>query len=211
MNKPIIIIGAGGHARVLMSVLKTAEREIIGILDSDNLLIGQTVDGICILGNDDKISHYANNSIELVNGIGSIAVTDKRKDVYMKFKNSGYVFACVMHPSAMIMSHVRLEEGVQIMAGAIVQTGCVIGENTIVNTGAVIDHECKIGAHVHIASGAVLSGWVEIGDMTHIGAGATIIQGIKIGDKAIVGAGAVVIRDVPRGSKVVGNPARTLK
>lgn len=208
--KEIILIGAGGHARVLISSLNALQREIIGILSPDTTLIGQSIAGIRILGNDDKVRDYVPDSVELVNGLGSVALLEKRKDIYIKFTKDGYKFANVIHPTATVMDNVQLGEGAQIMAGAIVQTGCQIGDNAIINTGAVVDHDCIVGAHVHIAPGAVISGGVEIGAMTHIGTGATIIQGIKIGNGAIIGAGTVVIKDIPHGKKVVGNPAKEL-
>jgi UDP-perosamine 4-acetyltransferase len=211
MKVPVIVIGAGGHARVLISSLKALQREIIGIFHPDLTLIGQSISGICIIGNDDKVLKYAPDSIELVNGIGSVSSTEKRKEIYMKFKNDGYSFATIVHPLAKIMNDVQLGEGVQVMAGAIVQTGCVIGDNAIINTGAIIDHDCMIGTHAHIAPGAVLSGNVQVGAMTHIGTAATVIQGIKIAAEAIIGAGAVVIKDVPPGGKVIGNPARVME
>jgi len=210
-NKPVIVIGAGGHARVLISSLKASRREISGILDPDVKLIGQTIAGIPVLGNDETISNYAPDSVELVNGIGSVATLEKRKAIYMKFKNAGYSFARVVHPSAAVMEDVQLGEGVQIMAGAVVQTGCTIGNNAVINTGALIDHDCIIGAHVHIAPGAVLSGGVAIGEMSHIGAAATIIQGIKIAERVVVGAGAVAIKDITTGKKVAGNPAKDIQ
>jgi len=210
MTIPVIIIGAGGHARVLISSLNALRREIIGILHPDATLIGQSIAGIRIIGNDDKGLEYAPDSIELVNGIGSISSTEKRKEIYIKFKNDGYSFAQVIHPSETIMNDVQLGEGVQVMAGAIVQTGCVIGDNAIVNTGAIIDHDCMIGAHAHVAPGAVISGGVQIGEMAHIGTAATVIQGIKIGSGSIIGAGAMVIKNVPAGKKAIGNPARIM-
>jgi len=210
-NKKIIIIGAGGHTRVLISALKALRREIIGILDPDVKLIGQTIAGIPVLGNDDTISNYAPDAVELANGIGSVALPEKRKAIYMKFKNAGYSFARVVHPSVIVMEDVQLGEGVQIMAGAIVQTGCAIGNNTIINTGAVVDHDCIIGAHVHIAPGAVLSGGVVIGEMSHIGTAVTIIQGIKIAERVVVGAGAVIIKNITPGKKVAGNPAKDIQ
>jgi len=207
----ILIIGAGGHARVLISSLKALQLEIIGILDSAPNMLGQPIAGIPSIGNDDKISDYPPDSIELVNGIGSVSSTEKRKVIYDKFKKLGYSFANVIHPSAIIMDDVRLGEGVQIMAGAIVQTGCVIGDNAIVNTGAILDHNCVIGDHTHVAPGVVLSGDVQIGAMAHIGTAATIIQGIKIGPAAIIGAGAVVIKDIPSNVKVAGVPAKIIE
>jgi len=96
------------------------------------------------------------------------------------------------------------------MAGAVVQAGCVIGSNTIINTRASVDHDSKIGAHVHVAPGVVLSGGVTIYDEAHLGTGAVVIQGVTIGRASVVGAGAVVIRDVSDGAKVVGVPAKVL-
>lgn len=193
---------------MLISTLKALRREIIGILHPDEAMIGQAIDGIPVLGNDDKIQEYAPDSVELVNGIGSIASTQKRREIYEKFKKDGYSFAAVVHPTATVMDGVVLGEGVQVMAGAVIQIGCTIGDNTIVNTGAIVDHDCIIGEHVHIAPGAVLSGDVYLGAGCHVGTGATVIQGIDIGKNATIGAGAVVIKGVPNGKLVVGNPAR---
>ena len=210
-NRPVIIIGGGGHARVLISTLKALRREIIGLLHPDTSLIGQCIAGVCALGNDDKIKDYAPDTIELINGLGSVSLPEKRKDIYMKFKKNGYSFASVIHPSAIVVDDVKIGEGVQIMAGAILQSGCLIGDNAIINTGAIVDHDCKIGAHVHIAPGSVISGGVEIGEIAHIGTGATIIQGVKIGDSAVIGAGAVVIDNVPSNNMFVGVPARKIE
>jgi len=206
--KSILILGGGGHARVLISTLKALQRDIIGILDSNYEMIGSRVSGIPIIGNDEKINEYNNEEVELVNGIGSVSSTEKRKKIYEKFKSAGYFFTSVIHPTAVVLDDVQLGEGVQIMAGAIIQTGCSIGDNSIINTGAIIDHDCTIEKHVHIAPGAVLSGSVCVRDMTHIGTAATVIQGIEIGEGVIVGAGAVVISDIPTGVQSLGNPAK---
>ena len=212
MTLPVIIIGAGGHARVLISALKSLHIDILGITDlASDKGSQKKIYGISVLGDDDKILDYSPDSIELVNGIGSVSSTQKRKDIYLRFKSHGYSFASVVHPSAMIMDEVQLGEGVQIMAGAIIQHGCIIGDNTIINTGAIIDHDCIIGEHVHIAPGAVISGGVQIGAMTHIGTAATIIQGIKIGPESIIGAGAVVINDIPSNVKAIGVPANIIE
>jgi len=207
-TRPVIIIGAGGHAGVLISTIRVLHREIIGILHPDLSLMGQTIDGICVLGNDDRVKYYTPDSVELVNGIGSVSVPEKRKEVYLKFKKDGYAFATIIHPTATVIEDVQLGEGVQIMAGAIVQAGCEIGDNVIINSGAVIDHDCTIGEHVHIATGAVLSGGILIDKMVHVGTAATIIQGISIGERTIIGAGAVVIKNISAGKKATGNPAR---
>lgn len=148
--------------------------------------------------------------MELVNGLGSVMNTALRADIFNKFKNLGYNFRQVVHPSAIIAKDCILGECVQIMAGAVVNTGTNIAANSIINTGAVVDHECIIGSHVHIAPGVTLSGGVLVGDGSHIGAGATVIQGVSIGRNALIGAGAVVLKDVPPNAKVVGVPARAM-
>jgi UDP-perosamine 4-acetyltransferase len=211
MTLPVIVIGSGGHARVLISVLKTLHINILGITDLIPHKIDNKINNISVLGNDDKILDYSPNSIELVNGIGSVSSTEKRKDIYVNIKSYGYSFAKVIHPLAMIMDEVQLGEGVQIMAGAIVQPGCVIGDNSIINTGAIVDHDCIIGEHVHVASGAVLSGGVHIGAMTHVGTSAVVIQGVEIGQATVVGAGSVVIANIPSGVKVMGVPAKIIE
>ena len=211
MTLPLIVLGAGGHTGVLISVLKNLNINILGITDSESDKIATKINGIPFLGDDDQINRYSTDSIELVNGIGSVSSTEKRKNLFLKYKNYGYSFSSVIHPSALIMNEVQLGEGVQIMAGAIVQTGCVIGNNSIINTGAIIDHDCIIGEHVHIAPGVVLSGDVHISSRTHVGTSATVIQGIKIGEGVIIGAGAVVLKEIPPWTTAIGVPARIMK
>lgn len=211
MKRPILIIGSGGHAKVLVATLRLVQREILGITEADLCKFGGMVSGIPIIGNDEAIFQYKPNEIELVNGIGSVGQLKKRMEVFQSFKRQNYFFTSVIHPSAIVVDDVRLGEGVQIMAGTILQAGCSICDNVILNTGAIIDHDCEIGAHTHIAPGAVLSGAVKIGETVHIGTGAVIIQGIKIGSESIVGAGAVVISDIPAQKKAIGVPARILQ
>lgn len=206
--RPVVIIGGGGHAGVLISTLRALRREIIGMLHPDAALIGCTIAGVCVLGDDDGISGFKTDAVELVNGIGSVSSLAKRRDIFMKFKERGYTFASVVHPGALAMDDVQWGEGVQIMAGAVIQNGCVIGDDAIINTGAIVDHDCRIGGHVHIATGAVISGGVTIGAMTHVGAAASVIQGVRIGAGAVIGAGSVVINDVSAYAQVVGVPAK---
>ncbi|MDK2820355.1 MAG: hypothetical protein PWP31_320 [Clostridia bacterium] len=206
MNKPVIIIGGGGHAKVLIDSLKILKIRIIGITENSKK---DHISEVKIIGYDDIILNYSTDEIELVNGLGSIA-TSKRRQLFETFKMQGYNFKSVIHPSTVIAQDVDMAEGVQIMAGAVIQTGTSIGDNTIINTKASVDHDCKIGAHVHIAPGATLSGGVQVGEGCHIGTGATIIQGVNIGKDSIIGAGAVVLNDVPAGVTVVGVPAKVV-
>lgn len=210
MSLPVLIVGGGGHAKVLIEALHLRSVTILGILDADPALVGQKILGIPVIGGDEKATEYPFNDVRLVNGMGSVDVPDKRIGLFEKFKNQGFSFATVIHPSAVIASDVKLGEGTQIMAGAVIQPGSRIGRNVIINTRASIDHDCQIGDHVHVAPGATLSGGVSVGSKTHIGTGATVIQGIRIGSGSIVGAGALVLKNVPDSVTITGVPSRVV-
>lgn len=208
MNVPVLIVGGGGHAKVLIEVLRLRSAVILGIVDADPAKIGTEVLGIRVIGDDTVISQYAPGSISLVNALGSVHLPKARKAVFEKFTTMGFTFATVVHPSAVVASDVVLGEGVQIMAGAVIQPGSRIGMNTIVNTHASVDHDCLIGDHVHLAPGVTLSGAVRIHNGVHLGTSATVIQGITIGANSLVGAGSVVVTDVPAEVRVFGAPAK---
>jgi len=196
----LIIIGGGGHTKVLVDILRSRKMIILGITDTNPDL--KKVLGIPVLGKDDVILDHSPDQVHLVNGIGSVSQPFLRQKVYEKFKKAGYTFTQVIHPSAIISKEAMLSEGVQVLAGSIVQTGCLIGENSIINNRASVDHDCQIGKHVHIAPGATLSGNVHVGELTHIGTGATVIQGIRIGKQSIIGAGTTIIKNVPDNFKL---------
>lgn len=208
--KPVIILGAGGHSRVLIDILKSCKVTIEGITDPDTSLYGKRVMGVPVIGGDHLVLDYHPETILLVNGIGLVEQTSKRRQVFEAFKGRNYCFLNVVHPRAVLASDVEIAEGVQIMAGAVIQTAASVGANTIINTMSSIDHECVIGSHVHIAPGATISGGVTTGDGVFIGAGATVIQGVHIGANSIVAAGAVVTCDIPEGVTVMGVPAKVV-
>jgi len=206
---PLILVGAGGHARVLLSTLLQLGQRVSGVVDPDKSRAEQL--GIPYIGGDDAVFGYDPGDVLLINGVGSVASITNRLRVYESFRKRGYSFASVIHPGAIIAPEVKLADGVQIMAGAILQTGVVVEEDCIINTGARIDHDCVIHAHAHVAPGAVLSGGVHVGARAHVGVGATVIQGVQIGSDSIIGAGAVVLSDVPESCTVVGVPARPIQ
>lgn len=204
---PILVLGGGGHAKVLIATLLAQGREFVGYLDKDPA-IGDLL-GVKHLGdvNAEAFNAFEPNEVLLINGFGSVGDNTLRVSQFKKWKARGFAFQTVVDFRATMAGYVQIGEGAQVMAGAVVQTGCVIGENSILNTGALLDHDCSIGRHVHVATGASLSGNVVVGEGAHIGTGAAIIQGIRIGENSIVGAGSVVVRDVPPRSTVMGVPA----
>jgi len=208
LELPVIVIGGGGHAKVLISTLLLCRRNILGFVELDP--ITSPLLGINYLGSDATVLQHAPENVRLVNGVGSTGSTVKRQEIYDRFTHEGYCFATVIHPSAIVAPEVEIENGVQIMAGAILQPGSRVESNAIINTGAIIDHDCIVGAHAHIAPGAVLSGGVRVDSGAHIGTGARIIQGVSVGAGSVVGAGAVVIKDVAPGVTTAGVPAKTI-
>jgi UDP-perosamine 4-acetyltransferase len=210
MSRPYLVLGGGGHAKVLIDALLLQSADIVGYTvptpeNKDPIL------GVPCIGNDEAALKYSIDSIRLINGLGSVRLPHERRRLFEEFKQRGYLFESVVHPSVLIANHVELSEGVQLMAGSIIQTGSYIGKNTIVNTKASVDHDCVIGDHVHLAPGVTLSGEVAVGNGVHIGTGATVIQGVRIGDNSLIGAGALVLNDVPENSTVMGVPAREVQ
>lgn len=207
MSKPLIVIGSGGHASVIADILLNQGRTIVATVSPDEIKDNSPLKGIKRLMTDaNLLDTYSPEEFDLVNGLGDLPGNTLRTNLFDYFSNYGYKFQSVIAPSAIIAGGVKLEGGVQVMHGAIIQTNASIAKNCIVNSGSIVEHDCVIGAHNHIAPGATLSGGVITGDQVHIGTGASIIQSIKIGERAVIGAGCTIIRDVKAGQVIV--PAR---
>ena len=194
MSRPVIVIGSGGHAKVVIAALQRSGTEILGITDKDRRRAGARVLGVPVLGDDRVLAGYEADTVVLVNGVGCSGSSALRRRVFEDLREKGFHFAVVIHPAAIVAADSELGEGAQVMAGAVIQPGCRIGANAIVNTGAGIDHDCAIGDHAHIAPGAVLCGGVIVGEAAQVGAGATVIQNVEIGVGALVRAGSLVTR-----------------
>lgn len=192
---------------MLIDALRQCGADILGITDPDSSLVGKTLMSLSILGADETILAYSPQKVLLVNALGSVKNTNTRARLYETWKAKGYTFAKVIHPSAVIAADVQLSEGVQVLAGAIINPGTTIGENTLINTASVIEHECRIGKHVHVA-GARVAGQVQIADYCHVGIGSTLIQNITLAEHCLIAAGAVVVTSCPAGAVMMGVPAR---
>jgi sugar O-acyltransferase (sialic acid O-acetyltransferase NeuD family) len=205
----LVMLGAGGHAGVLHSLLVAGGHQLAGVCDPGLDAQGvQFWNGVPVLGADDALLKFFTAEVGLINGLGQLVGDSRRQALFRRFSGLGYIFPPLVHPAAWVAPGVVLEPGVQVMAGAVIQPNCTIGANTIVNTRAGIDHDCRIGAHVHIAPGATLCGGVAVADGAFVGAGATIIQGIAVGAQAVIGAGATVVRNVSAAAQVLGAPVR---
>jgi UDP-perosamine 4-acetyltransferase len=209
MTKPVVILGGGGHARVVIDALRCAGHEIAGVIDPKPEVAQTLPKGVAWLGGDLSSRARASEVVVAI-GVGSLepSVHNPRFKLFTEAKTFGFEILSFRHPSAIVAADVELGEGSQLMAGAILQSGVRIGVNCIINTGASLDHDCRIGDHVHIAPGVVLSGTVKVGTGSHLGTGAIVIQNIRIGEWAMIAAGAVITSDVQPGARVAPGPQR---
>jgi sugar O-acyltransferase (sialic acid O-acetyltransferase NeuD family) len=213
MKPSCVILGGGGHARVLVDSLQRADAvHVRGILDSNRDLWGTACLGVSILGGDDMLADLVSDGISLFTvGVGGVGSNDSRQRLFELGLTHQLRPLTLIHPSATCSRWATLGPGCQLLPGSIVNAGAELGVNVIVNSGAIVEHDCRLGDHVHVATGARLSGTVRVGNRAHVGAGAVIRQSINVAEDAVIGAGAVVVRDVGAGQVVVGNPARVLE
>lgn len=196
----IVILGGGGHARVVFDALQNSDYRVVGYTSKEDSCSKKLP--IPFLGNDKNLQ--VNMGVKLALGIGSSWDNSIREKIFNSFKAIGFSFTQVVHPNTIIANNVSFKEGVQVMAGAIIQPFCKVGNNVLINTGVSLDHDCEILDHVHIAPGAVLSGTVCIEAGAFVGLGAKIIKGAVIGEGARIAAGAIVTKDVPEKTIVKG-------
>jgi len=206
----VVIIGAGGHGRVVLDILRTNHQfEVVGFLDSNPAIHHSIVDGIEVLGDLSLIPSFADLGIS-----GAlVAIGDNRiRQTYAEtLEKTGIGLISAIHPSSCIADSARIGKNVVICAGANICAHVAIEDSAILNTSCIIDHESRIGAASHICPGVRMAGHVVTEPAAFVGIGATLIQNITIGEAAVIGAGAVVINDVPAYATVVGVPARIVK
>ena len=201
MNK-LIIIGAGGHGKVIAdNAVKNGYSDIRFL---DDHAVGTCL-GFRIVGSSNDIPHFDDGETDFILGIGNNAVRKKISETF------DVNWVTLIHPSATIGLDVTVEEGTVIMAGAVVNACSKIGKHCIINSGAVVEHDNVIGDYVHISPRAALGGTVSVGACSHVGIGATVKNNVDICDNCVIGAGAVVVKNICEGGTYVGVPARKIK
>ncbi len=206
----ILVVGAGGHAKVVLDVLRAAGREIAGVTDP-HLPMGGLFEGVPCLGDDGAWEDLFRSGLRTA----FVALGDnrRRRDAGAELRALGFELANAIHPSAILSPSTQLGTGIAIMPGAVVNASTTIGDDAILNTSATIDHDGRIGAGAHVAPGCHLAGYVTVGEGALIGVGSAVGRGrpVSIGAWARVGTGSVVFRDVAPGTTVAGNPARIVR
>lgn len=208
----ILILGASGHAKVIIDLIERAgEHQVVGLVAEDRPDNG-TFCGYPVAGGIEELAAVCDDlAVEgLVAGVGD---NWRRSEVIRRACEirPGSRFVSASHPAAQIAHGVELGEGTVVMAGAVVNSGTQIGRHCIINTGACVDHDSVLGDFVSIAPGATLGGSVRVGTGSAISLGANVIHGITIGEDTVIGAGAVVVRPVPGNVVAYGVPARIIR
>lgn len=198
-----LIVGAGGHAKVVTDIIEAQGDEVVGYLTDEQERWGLSHYGYPILGALNIFPHVTHDF--LIIAIGS---NQARKRIHELLTSLGAHWGNAIHPSAVISRSVNLGSGIVIAANTVINADASIGHHSIVNTNASIDHDSRIGNFTHIAPGAHLAGAVIVGEGTFMGVGTSVIPEIEIGSWALIGAGSVVVRPIPERVTAKGVPAR---
>lgn len=200
----VLVLGAGGHAKVVADILLCQGLDVLGFLDDDPATWGTECLSLKVLGAVRNLGRYA--PCKLVMGIGSNQ--SRQRIVGQLGTDATDLWINAIHPRATLAASVRLGIGAVIAAGVIINPDTVLGNHVIINTGATVDHDCRIGDYVHIAPGTHLAGGVTVGQGALLGVGVSVAPSHSVGEWAVVGAGAAVVRDIPGGVTAKGVPAR---
>jgi sugar O-acyltransferase (sialic acid O-acetyltransferase NeuD family) len=205
--QPVIVYGAGGHAKVVIDILEVSgQYHVLGLVDDDPVKAGMILCGYRVLGDMRTLLEWKGEPISLILAIGDNSVRSLLAERLTKLP-----FVTAIHPTATLARSVTVGAGTVVMAHAIMNPGSSVGGHAIINTGAIVDHDCFIGNFAHLSPGVKLGGHVTIGPKVHVGIGATITNNVAVGAGSIIGAGAAVVENVPPGVVVVGVPARVVR
>jgi sugar O-acyltransferase (sialic acid O-acetyltransferase NeuD family) len=205
----LVLVGASGHAKVVIDAIEREGRyRISHLLDDNPALHGKPFFGYAVTGPAKSI--LAKGAKKRPAVLVSIGDNATRARIWAWLRAEGFEFARAVHPDARIGRGAEVGSGTVVMAGAVVNSDARIGENVIINTGATIDHDCVIGDGVHVAPGASLCGGVHVGAGSFIGAGTVVIPGIRVGAHTVIGAGSTLVDHVSDNVKAAGSPARIL-
>ena len=205
MNR-LVLCGAGGHAKVVVDILRAAEEHFnIVFVDANPALAGKTFLGFEVHSVEDL--RPGDRDYFLV----SIGDNSDRSRNYESFLRLGLQPITAIHPTAVVSPSARIGSGTVVMPRAVINAAAAIGENCIINTGAIVEHDCVVGDHVHISPGATIGGGATLESLVHVGLNASVLPGLSVGRSSVVGAGGVVIRCVPENVVVAGVPARLIR
>lgn len=168
MKPKIVIIGAGGHGKVVCdAIIAQNMYEVAGFVDL-SIAVGEVVaNNFKVIASQKDISILKKFADHFIVAIGNNPI---RKKI---FEDAKLVLepAIIIHPTAVVGSNVSIAKGCVVLANAVINASSSVEHNTIVNVGTVIDHDCKIGANVHLSIGTMVgsNSQIETGFTSEIG------------------------------------------
>lgn len=209
-----ILIGAGGHSKVVLSILDDVRsHSIVGIIDinqspsvSENYR--ELIMGIPVLGTEALNKFIGQKNLDIFLAIGDCRI---RAQWWEKMLNMSFSMPNLLSPDAIVHSSVSLGSANVICSGVIIGPEATIGYDNLINTGAILEHETSVGNHCHIAPKSLVAGRSTVANNCFLGAGSVIIDDINIVEFTTLGAGAIVVSDIKNPHGVyVGIPARRM-
>jgi sugar O-acyltransferase (sialic acid O-acetyltransferase NeuD family) len=209
--KSALILGTGGHSRVIISILSALqEMKIIGVVELGKYNPDEVIMDIPVLGSVQVLEDFHDR--DQVNIYLAIGDNELRRNWFYKVKEMGFSLPNLVSGDALIDRYAKMGEGNVVCSRAYIGPGAILGDNNLMNTASLIEHEVRIGSHCHFAPSSTVAGRTSIGNETLVGAGATIIDRIQIAEQTTIGAGAVVIKSIEHtGATFVGMPAKDLR
>lgn len=197
---PILLVGAGGHARACIDVIEQEGRFAMAGLVGLPHEVGTRVLGYPVLGTDADLSTLLGDYAHALVSVGQIKTSEPRMRLFDLFEQSGYALPVIVSPRAYVSPHATLGAGTIVMHGAVVNAGAAVGRNCIINSQSLVEHDVVIADHCHIATAAVINSGVRIGAGTFIGSGSSVRQCINIGERCLIGMGQRVFADCEAGT-----------
>lgn len=211
-TKQLFVLGAGGHAKVLLNIIRlTKQWSTIHVFDDAySAEISKVVSQLLVTGNSQALYLHLqkNHDADFFIAIGNNAIRARH---FSFLSSTGAQAPTLSHPTSVIAETAQIEKGSVIMANAVVNPEAKVGQNTIINTAVVVEHDCVIGDHIHISPNATICGECSVGDGSWIGAGTVILGGKRVGKNCVIGAGSVVTSDIPDNTLAFGVPAKIIK
>lgn len=203
-----IIIGAGGHGKVVADSILSSGQEVLGFID--DYVSKSPIDGISVIGNSSDVLTIM-SAFPCSFMVAAIGDNASRRSMVSRLNAWELSWGTVVHPNSTVSRYACIGKGTVIMPGVIVNAGATIGDHVILNTACAVDHDCVIHDHAHLSPGVCLAGGVVVEEGAHIGTGTSIIPDRVVGAWSVVGAGACVINNIPPGVVAAGVPAKVLR